>query len=50
MSRFPVLDVISLNIFPNRKKNQVCIFMGFAVWKDAEELGVHGSEVIGLVL
>jgi len=50
MSRFPVLDAISLNIFPNKKKNQVHIFMGFTVWKDAEELSVDGNEVIGLVL
>lgn len=50
LSRSPVLDAISLNIFLNKKKNQVHIFKGFAVWKDAGERGVHGNEVIGLVL
>lgn len=46
MSRPPVLDVISLYIFPNRKKNQVLTLMGFTVWRDAEEVSVRGNEVI----
>lgn len=45
MSRCPVLDAISLKIFPNMKKNQVHTLMGFTVWRDAEELRVHGNEV-----
>lgn len=46
MSRPPVLDAISLYIFPNRKKNQVLTLMGFTVWRDAEEVSVRGNEVI----
>lgn len=40
--------MLFLLTFSQTKKNQVCTLMGFTVWREAEELGVHGSEVIRL--